>query len=759
MIDSRWTVISTLFDKARELAPGPRARMLDEAGVDHDIRREVEELLQFHDQPTRGLTSPDFDSDITALSSLGAEPLPPGTRIAQFTLQRCVGRGASGVVYEAMQDEPRRIVALKLLPLATTHGGGLRRFHDEVAALGRLQHPAIAQIYESGSDRAGEHDSVFVAMEAVPNAVPITQACATLPIRERIRLFARVCDAVNHAHLRGVIHRDLKPANILIDGHALERRAKSLGQARATEASTRSGDFDLEPKVIDFGVARLLDQYARVGESTLPGVVVGTLQYMSPEQAMGDLEALDVRTDVYSLGVILYRVLCDALPYEVPAHPTIAARIIATAQPTLPSQKQRGAHLDTDLDTIVLTAMAKDHSARYQSAGALAEDLRRWLDRLPIHAKPPSVAKRVRLWARRNPAISALSAALALTIVAGAAFITLSIMETARQRAAAESVSGFLSDMLSSPSVSERGKEVRVIEVLEQAEQKLDTLRDQPIAMESALKSLANSYAALGDYSRALRLHEARFASLSARLDARHPSVLETKSDIADLAFDAGDPARAESLLRELLTVRERETGPASLAVAKACNDLGVVLIDTGRSDEAEAMIRRSLAIRRAHAAIDRDFAHSLVNLGVLRRRAGDSKEAARLFEEGVAVHTRLGTPAHLDLADARRFEALALMDLGELDRARAIMDDVLASIREPLGEQHITTAGAYVALARIEQRAGKAAQADQFYTRAIASYTAALGADHPYTVSVTNERARHREAMHDQGVAAPPAP
>jgi serine/threonine protein kinase len=748
MTDPRWKQIATLFAQARDLSAEERFRCLQEALVEPDVRAEVEELLRFHDQPTRGVTNPDLASDVSSLSSLLAGPLPAGSRIDKFTIHRCVGRGASGVVYEAMQDEPHRLVAIKLLPLATTHADALRRFRDEVAALARLQHPAIAQIFESGSDRTSGLDTAFVAMEAVPNAQPITKACQALSIPERVRLFARVCDAVHHAHLRGVIHRDLKPANILIDARALEQRTKDTPQSRHSESSTRSASQEIEPKVIDFGVARLLDNYGRAGEATLPGAVIGTLQYMSPEQAQGDLDALDVRTDVYSLGVILYRVLCGVPPYETPSDTAHAARVIATTRPAPPSLKHRGGAIDADLDTIVLTAMAKERQSRYQSAGALADDLRRWLERLPILAKPPSTAKRVRLWARRNPAVSLLACALVSALAAGAVFVTLSVMETARQRAAAESVSTFLSQMLASPSVSERGKEVRVVEVLEQAEKSLGSLKDQPIAMEAALKSIANSYAALGEYARALRLQEARHASLTSRLGETHRSTIDAAVDIADLCFDTDDVDRAETLLREILAFRINQDGPNSLSVAKVCNDLGMVLIDTGRSEDAEAMIRRSLTIRRSHGALDRDFAHSLVNLGVLRRRAGDSAEAAMLVEEGIKLHLQAGTPAHLDLADARRFHALALMDLGQLDIARDIVNEVLATLRSALGESHISTAGAYVALARIEQRSGNIAEADIQFTHAINIYAAALGSEHRYTRTVTKEQALLRQAI-----------
>ena len=739
MTPEQWDEVSELFSRMIEAGPDDRRRILGAANLDTEVRAEVEQLLAYHDEPSRGLSIPDIGTSFSEAFAAQAEPLPRETRLGQFTLKRLIGRGASGLVYEAMQDAPERAVAVKVLPFALAHSSGFRRFQDEVAALARLQHPGIAQVIESGTTRTGALQTAFVAMEVVPNAKPVVQACAELPLHDRVRIFTQVCDALHHAHMRGVIHRDIKPANILIDAEALE----SWTQTRAARAdrSPRTAEALVAPKVIDFGVARLVDHSLREREQTLRGTIVGTPQYMAPEQVTGEVDSIDVRTDVYALGVVLYRLVSGTMPYEVPSNLASAAHVIATAAPRPLSRIDPA--LGGDLETIVMTALAKRPEQRYQSAAALSDDLSRWLEYRPILAKPPSIPRRIALWAVRNPATSWIAAGLALSLGAGGAVLSIQARETIEQREVAASVSGFMMSMLQSPAVREKGRDTRVVDVLGDAERSLATLSESPRVRHEAERVLARSYAVLGDYESAARIQEQRYAALARMYPPDDPRVVDAQAELSEIQFDLGDLQRAEELARGVLAARKRREGANSLSVAKASNDLAVILMDFGRSEDAESHLRTSIEIRRAHGAFDVDFSHSLVNLALLRRRALDPSEADRLLEEAAAIQARSGAPAHIDLADTRRMLALSLMDQGDLVAAQEIVEEVLASLRAAVGEEHVSTAGAYVALARIRQAAGDFEHAGRAFERAIEIYGAALGKDHPYAQSVEQELAQ----------------
>ena len=300
---------------------------------------------------------------------LAAESPLIGQRVGQYHIKNLIATGGMGSVYLAVQEQPRRTVALKLLKRGIASRSALRRFEYEAQILARLRHPGIAQIYEAGThqeDPAGP-GTPFFAMEYIAEAKSITQYAADrkLGTHKRLELFARICDAVHHGHQKGIIHRDLKPTNLLVD---------AAGQV----------------KVIDFGVARATDSDQAVTTlQTDLGQLIGTLQYMSPEQYDADPAALDTRSDVYALGVVLYELLCERLPYDL-TRATIyqAARIIRDQAPPRPSTVSR--LITADLETITLKALQKQRDERYQSAGDLGRDVRRYLNHEPIDARPLS---------------------------------------------------------------------------------------------------------------------------------------------------------------------------------------------------------------------------------------------------------------------------------------------------------------------------------------------------------------------------------
>jgi len=358
-----------------------RAQLLAERTVgDKELRLRVAKLVDHEADGELGRMT-DLPG-VADFEPLAEQPAVEG-RVGSYEILRPVARGGMGWVFEAIQDEPRRRVALKMLRLGLDSDSARRRFRLESEVLGRLRHPGIAQVFEAGTHREmsalGEREIPFFALEYVEDARTIVDFAREreLSHEQQIDLFLEVCDAVHYGHGMGIVHRDLKPANILVD-------------------------VDGRPKVIDFGVARVLTrEVGTTTRETLPGQIVGTVQYMSPEQLEADESELDARSDVYSLGVLLYELLCGQLPFDVGEKPIAAVVLtILDTPPPRPCRIQPG--LSPDLEAILLCALEKNRERRYESAAALADDLRRFRRHEPIEATTPGFLHRARLLAHRN---------------------------------------------------------------------------------------------------------------------------------------------------------------------------------------------------------------------------------------------------------------------------------------------------------------------------------------------------------------------
>jgi len=392
MAMDRWEEVEAIFDEALDLSPDERADFLRRrCGQDRALLTQLEYLLANDLRAGNGFLEP--TSSGSAVESVQAQDDQLiGQAVGSYRISQVIARGGMGTVYLAEQSNPRRRVALKLVAAAPWSPAARRRFEHESQILARLQHPNITQVFEAGTHELATGLTVpYFAMEYLPNARPITAYAEAhrLDLRQRLSLFLQVCDAVTHGHQRGIVHRDLKPDNILIDANG-------------------------RPRVIDFGVARATDaDIAATTMHTDAGQIIGTLQYMSPEQCQAEPNEIDTRTDVYSLGIVLFELVTGRVPYDV-SHMTIhaAAHVICEQPPTSPGAFERRCR--GDLETIILKAIEKQKDERYVSVESLALDLQRFLNHEPISARPPSAWATLVHWVARHPALTTLALCLVL---------------------------------------------------------------------------------------------------------------------------------------------------------------------------------------------------------------------------------------------------------------------------------------------------------------------------------------------------------
>lgn len=674
-MDPRWDRIGALFDRLADLPPEERSRILnEECADDPSLRVEVERLLDADDA---------VGWDIGAVVGVAMadlhSPSLSGTTLGPYTLLEEIGSGGMGTVYLAERsDEYTARVALKIL-------GGIpspeaaRRMTAERRILASLSHPAIARLIDGGETADGRP---YLVMEHV-DGVPLDLYCARhgLGIRERVALLLEICDAVEYAHGRLVVHRDLKPANILVDG-------------------------DGRPRLLDFGIAKLLEEDAALLGRTRTGVRPMTTRYASPEQVRGD--AISTATDVYSLGVILYELLTGSLPHPREAE---SARAIEDAvlhhDPEPPSAMAGRAdspgrsnasttpgRVDADLDTITLKALSKEPDRRYASVERLAEDLRRYMEGRPVLARPTTWVYRTGKFVRRNRGAVVGGMATLVSIFFFAISSGLQLLEMRGERLAAQSardeaqaVTSFLIDVFEATDPNEaRGLDVTAREILGSARTRVRDELTDPGVQGAVMIALGRAYVRLGANDSALVL----LSEATDRMEEAHggtsPQYAEALRQLGAAHRSAGDAPAAETAYRRVLELRTEIFGPEALETGEAWNNLGVV---QGAMRDFEASLQsltEGLRIRRLHLP----EAHEMVvttlgNIGSalidLERHDEAIEYTGRALDGERELHA--GAP-HMDVAYALNNHASAYEFAGRLDEAEPLYLESLA-IREAL--------------------------------------------------------------------------
>ena len=628
-----WDRLRALFEAALDIPTAERGAWLAGLELEAPLRAELEGLLDSFD--------PDASLEVEGLPRVAGVFAPggpePGDRVGPYAIEDRIGRGGMGQVFRARQASVGRDVALKLLNHPFPSRRAIQRFEVEAMLLARLNHPHIATVFEAGVVEAGGLFVPWYAMELIPSGQTLDAWTERRPeLDVRLALFLQICAGVGHAHQRGVLHRDLKPHNILVNAD---------GQA----------------KLIDFGIAKRLDEDTSQSQATAPGQVVGTVAYMSPEQAAGT--ELDVRSDQYALGVVLYELLCGALPHDIEGLGVSPALLLIMTAPASMGALERAA-VPGDLRAILTKVLARDPDDRYSSVAAFAEDLARFRAGEAILARPPRLSYVLRRWAERNPAFVALIAAAGLGVVVG--------------------VSGLVVGLVRADAALEVAQEMR--KRAQQAE------ADAQWAQEFVVEMLT-APARFGGDPKALR---AKLERVSAALDlnagaAAEGSDLRPRLLITELYLELGDAEQAELELELARQLFNATTHPELEVYWPTYMRLHLeILVALERLDEAQPLALRSLDLHRQRYGDDdpRTWEAELGHARVLAL-AGKLEPARALLERVTRdCIAELGA-AHPDTLEAEAELAEVLAQLGDLDGAERHRRVIWTGYERELGESH----------------------------------------------------------------------
>jgi len=740
--------VAVIFAEAILLSAGERSGYLEHAcWADGELRLRVERLLKAHDQVGDFLEQPAPEAvpKAKAEASIGEKP---GDRIGRYKLLQQIGEGGCGVVYMAEQEEPvRRRIALKIIKAGMDTKSVMARFEAERQALALMDHPNIAKVFDAGATESGRP---YFVMELV-RGVQIMDYCdsKSLTTEERLILFVQVCQAVQHAHQKGIIHRDIKPSNILV--------------------TTTEGGSAL-PVVIDFGIAKATTNQPLTDKTlfTALEMLIGTPAYMSPEQA--DLSGVDVdtRTDVYSLGVLLYELLTGSPPFDGgslrkagldeirrairerdPARPSMRLSTMASADLTATAQHHQSLppalirSVRGDLDWIVMKALEKDRRRRYETANGLAMDVQRYLANEPILARPPSKLYKLQMTVRRNKLLFIGMGVIALLLVVSLIAVSASLARERRSRHEAEAASAksqqvtkFLEDMLNgvAPSVALGRDTTTLRAILDQTAERVGKEMTNQPAVEAELRTLIGRlYRDIGNFDRAEEMNRAALTIDRKLFGPDSPEAAASLNDLGLALMAKNKPSEAERADEEALAIRRRLFGNENADAATSLNDLSAVYRQSGRLTEAEPMAREALEIRQKLFGKEHlEVADSLRNLSIILGDEGKWAESETMAREVLAIRLKLLGPEHPWLAYSLDDIAWATGARGNLEGAEALERESLAMRQKLLGSEHPDVAKSlYLVGDRLRQR-GNLNEAYSFLSAALSTQRRVLDKDNP---------------------------
>ncbi|MHC4991892.1 MAG: protein kinase domain-containing protein, partial [Planctomycetota bacterium] len=719
MGDASWDRIKSIAAEALDHDPDERAAIVDRAcGSDDALRANVLELIAYDHGAKEVLEPP-----TASFASPAAVPMGAGARIGRYTVRRTIASGGMGTVYEAVQDHPHRAVAIKVLLRAFVSSSTSQRFKHEAEILGRLRHPNIAQVHDAGTFDAGEGGQPYFAMELIKGRPLVAYAEAeSLDTRQRLELFVKVCKAVQYAHQMGVIHRDLKPDNILVD------------------------DFG-EPKILDFGVARATN--ADIRTTTLRtniGELIGTVPYMSPEQVRGDPDELDTRSDVYSLGVVLYELLAGRLPHDL-RNRTVPEAVWVIGQEDHTPLSSVNRSFRGDLDTIVSKALEKDRSRRYQSAGDLASDLSRHLRDEPIVARPASTLYQLRKFARRHKALVGGASLAVIALAIGTVVSSWQAVQARREATRQRATNEFAMRLFALANPGEAADDLALIRADAAALTLEELVLDAASHIEADFAAwpdlqgemhhrVGKTLFGLTRFTEAQAEFERAYELRAQTLGAEDPRALESLMWIGIVTKQREESTAAIPHLQRAYDGFLRAFGPGDPHTVMAATELATVMTTAGRLPEADELLSSTIEIARRELGPDHDSTLMAVvgyayTLGVMGRD-GDVISHTR----DALAHAQARYPGgHYLVARLAYHLGWALMNQGSNEEATEFIQLAYDWEHGDVGRAVGNTAmGASDRLTEALRRAGRPDEAERIALQQAEACREQLGDDHEYT-------------------------